>query len=133
VVTGETDQGLAEDGRMDMSGEERKEEVRMFDFLVKNHGVPGQARLCLTGEPREWYVQILGKETLIWPKGGNSGRRATYGSAASHLGIEIHGRLVSGFKNDQNFQDRGMIPDNSRYSRIRCNNPRMRGECREQV
>ncbi len=31
---------------------------------------------------RERYVQLLGKEALIWRKGKNSGRRATYGSAA---------------------------------------------------
>jgi hypothetical protein len=41
-----------------------------------------RSRLRLTGVPREWYARILENEPLIWPKGGNSGRRTIFGTSS---------------------------------------------------
>lgn len=44
-----------------------------------------RSRFGLTGEPREWYARILENEPLIWPKGGNWGRRTIFGNAATQI------------------------------------------------
>ena len=54
-------------------------------IIVPRSGEDTRSRSRLTGEPREWYVQILGKEPLIRHKCGNRRRWAIFRSTATSI------------------------------------------------
>gem|GEM_PF-2394364 len=56
-------------------------------IIVPRSGDGTHSRSRLTGDPMEWYVQILGKEPFIRHKCGNRGRWTIFGRAARPIRV----------------------------------------------